>query len=579
MQKVPYGISNFEMLISEGYLYVDRTAYLELLENMSYRYLFFLRPRKFGKSLFLSVLEYYYDVNLKAKFESLFGQFYIGQHPTPKASQYLILQFDFSQIDTSSYDRTLDGFLNNIKVGVSSFYGRYAQFFSPENIKRIRRYDFPSKIIQDVIEQVALCAPDHKIYLLIDEYDHFANEILSFRYDEFMTMVGRNGFVRKFYEAIKVGTQKGVIDRMFVTGVSPITLDSLTSGFNIASSVTLNLQLDKMMGFTEEEVIDILKKVGVTEADLADVLADMRSWYNGYKFNEDSQIKIYNPNMVLYFAAHYNDLQQYPRELLDPNIASDYTKIRSSFKIQGREKEHLAHLETLLETGQLKAKLTGQYNLDKRFDNNDFISLLFYQGITTITDNIVGKTVFQIPNFVIRELYYQYFYQVILERSQLTQIKMEVDSGVEVLALEGDISSLVAYTEKVLQELAVRDALRFNEKYIKVIFTAAIAASGIYYLHNEFEVKVPLKSGHTGKGFVDLLLLERPPYKLNCQVVLELKYLQQKDSHRLESVKQEAVEQLQNYLQQDEFLNGLEKLKAFVIVFAGFKGEIVEIGV
>ncbi|MEM9850307.1 MAG: AAA family ATPase, partial [Bacteroidota bacterium] len=397
MQKVPYGISNFEMLVSNNYFYMDRTPYLELLENMSYRYLFFLRPRKFGKSLFLSLLEYYYDLDKKDKFDSLFGQFYIGQQPTPMANQYLILQFDFSQIDTSSFENTLHGFLNNVRIGAARFFGRYTQFFTEEDEKKIDQYDFPAQVIQYVLERVEKKASNHQIYLLIDEYDHFANEILSFRYDEFMTMVGKNGFVRKFYEAIKVGTQQGWIDRLFVTGVSPITLDSLTSGFNIATNVSLNLRLDKMLGFTEAEVINVLESVGVAAQDLDHVLADLRDWYNGYQFNEESQTKVYNSNMVLYFAAHYAEFKQYPRELLDPNIASDYNKIRKSFKIKGREKEHLVHLETLVETGEIRARLTRLYDLDKRFDDDDFVSLLFYQGIITIDRNEFDGNVFKMP--------------------------------------------------------------------------------------------------------------------------------------------------------------------------------------
>ncbi|MEM9850297.1 MAG: AAA family ATPase, partial [Bacteroidota bacterium] len=413
--------------------------------------------------------------------------------------------------------------------------------------------------------------------LLIDEYDHFANEILSFRYDEFMTMVGKNGFVRKFYEAIKVGTQQGWIDRLFVTGVSPITLDSLTSGFNIATNVSLDIELNEMLGFTEAEVINILKSVEVAEENLNDILADLRDWYNGYRFNEDAQIKVYNSNMVLYFAADYARSERYPRELLDPNIASDYNKIRKSFKIQGREKEHLVHLETLVKTGEIRAKLTRLYDLGKRFDDDDFISLLFYQGIITITRLTIGKVIFQIPNYVIKQLYFQYFHQVILELSQLTQLKRAVDNSVEALAINGDLVPLVEYTEKVLQELAVRDSIRFDEKYLKAIFTAAVFNSGIYIIRNEFEVKVPIKAGHTGKGFVDLLLLERQPYPPNFQAVIEFKYLKKKDAKKAESVKQAAIEQLENYLQQDDFLSKLDKLKAFVVVFVGYKGEIVEV--
>ena len=206
MIKIPYGISNFETLRNRGQHYVDRTNYIEYLENYYSSYLFFLRPRKFGKSLFLSTLQYYYDLNSKDKFEVLYGDFYIGQNPTPFANQYLMLTLDFSQIPTSNFDRTFKGFLTNVKTGAIHFYGHYKQFFNENDIERIRTYTEPTEVLQDVLTTTKI-RTSHKIYLLIDEYDHFANEILSFRFADFLDMVGRNGFVRKFYEAIKVGTQ------------------------------------------------------------------------------------------------------------------------------------------------------------------------------------------------------------------------------------------------------------------------------------------------------------------------------------------------------------------------------------
>ncbi|MEN0051783.1 MAG: PD-(D/E)XK nuclease domain-containing protein, partial [Bacteroidota bacterium] len=227
---------------------------------------------------------------------------------------------------------------------------------------------------------------------------------------------------------------------------------------------------------------------------------------------------------------------------------------------------------------RLRTGLTRQYNLNKRFDEADFISLLFYQGIITIEDNEFDVNIFKMPNYVIQQLYFQYFHQIVLERSQLDELGTDVRYKVVDLAKSGNILPLVEYTEKILQELAVRDTVRFDEKYIRAIFTAAVSTSGIYIIRNEFEVKIPIQSGSTGKGFVDLLLLERLPYQPKYQIIIEVKYLQKKDHHRLETVKQEAIEQLQNYLKQDEFLNGLKKLKAFVIVFVGFKGEIVELG-
>jgi hypothetical protein len=571
MIRIPYGISNYETLVGEGYIYIDRTNFIELIEER-YRYIFFLRPRKFGKSLFLSMLDYYYNIKYKDDFERLFGQFYIGRKPTKMANQYLILRLDFSQIETSSFEKTYDGFTTNVRFGAENFYGRYPQFFNEADIERVRKYDNPSAIIQDVINQVEL-KTSYKIYLLIDEYDHFANEILSFRYNEFMEMVGQNGFVRKFYETIKVGTQKAVIDRLFVTGVSPITLDSLTSGFNIATNISLRPELNELMGFVETEVVDILKGVGVANVDLDHVLGEMREWYNGYKFSVDAENRVYNSNMVLYFAREFLYNKKYPTELLDPNIASDYNKIRKSFKIKGREKENLVHLDKLVKTGTLKSELVQSFDLEKRFDTADFISLLFYQGIITIWKNDLDNIIFKMPNYVIKQLYFQYFHKVILEQSELDEEGINVKDKINQLAKFNDFVPLVRYAEEVLQELSLRDKMNFDEKHVKTIFTSAFYTSKVYHIHNEFEVK----KSKTEKGYVDLLLTKRPPFEPKFQFVIEFKYLKKESAHKAETVKQQAIKQLQAYLEHDERLQKLEELKAYVIVFVGNKGEIVEL--
>jgi hypothetical protein len=571
MIRIPYGISNYETLVGEGYIYIDRTNFIELIEER-YRYIFFLRPRKFGKSLFLSMLDYYYNIKYKEDFERLFGQFYIGRKPTKMANQYLVMRLDFSQIETSSFEKTYDGFTANVRFGAENFYGRYPQFFDEADIERIRKYDNPSAILQDIINQVERKTP-HKIYLLIDEYDHFANEILSFRYDEFLNMVGRSGFVRKFYETIKVGTQKAVIDRLFVTGVSPITLDSLTSGFNIATNISSRPELNEMIGFREEEVVDILKGIEIPDADLDHVLSEMRDWYNGYKFSIDTERRVYNSNMVLYFAREYLYSGKYPTELLDPNIASDYNKIRKSFKIKGREKENLVHLDKLVKTGTLESELVQLFDLEKRFDTADFISLLYYQGIITIWEKHYDNIIFKMPNYVIKQLYFQYFHQVILEKSELEEEGINVRDKIIELADNSNMLPLIEHTQDVLQELSLRDKQNFDEKYIKTIFTSVFYISKIFHIHNEYEVK----KSKTEKGYVDLLLTKRPPFEPKFQFVIEFKYVKKEDAHKAETVKQQAIQQLQAYLQHDEKLQSLENLKAYVIVFVGNKGEIVEL--
>ncbi|MCB0838514.1 MAG: AAA family ATPase, partial [Bacteroidetes bacterium] len=254
--------------------------------------------------------------------------------PTPLANQYLILKFDFSQIDTSTPQNAFQGFLTNVKNSALTYLGLYQDLLGNFDEQTIRNYRFPAEIIQHMIRVTQLNAPQHKIYLLIDEYDHFANEILSFRFQDFQEMVGQNGFVRKFYEALKVGTQSGVIARLFITGVSPLTLDSLTSGFNIATNISLNKQFASMLGFKQNEVKDIIKGIDIKPDQEVETLELMQAWYNGYRFGKEDVETIYNSDMVLYFAAEYSQEGKFPEELLDPNIASDYSKIRRLFKIK-----------------------------------------------------------------------------------------------------------------------------------------------------------------------------------------------------------------------------------------------------
>ncbi|MEM8523594.1 MAG: AAA family ATPase [Bacteroidota bacterium] len=568
MVKLPYGISNFETLVTDGYVYIDRTAYLEQLERMSQRYLFFLRPRRFGKSLFLSVLQYYYDIRHQNKFNRLFGAYYIGQHPTPLANQFLILKFDFSQIETHSFERTYQGFLNNVKESVLTFTGFYPNFFTPDTIETIKNSSSPAAILQSLLRSVETDAERHKIYLLIDEYDHFANEILSFRFEEFTKMVGSNGFVRKFYEAIKVGTQSGVIDRIFVSGVSPITLDSLTSGFNISTNISLKKGFNSMVGFKEKEVEFILQKVGVEDAKMGQTLALMRSWYNGYTFSEDAEEKLYNSDMVLYFALEYSENGKIPAQLLDVNIASDYKKIRRIFQIKNQEKIHLQYLNELLETGALRSDLVRLFEIEHRFNRSDFISLLYYQGIITIAERDMLTVKFKMPNYVIKELYYQYFHQIIAEQSQTTTHQIDLSDKVKALALHNDLKPVIDYTQSILTQLSNRDKRNFGEKYIKIILTSIFFTAGIYHIKHEFEVQ----KSSTERGYVDVLLLARPPFQVKRQVILEVKYLKRENAHQTEKIKEEATKQLKSYLKSDNYLQQLENLSAYVVLFVGNEG-------
>ncbi|MEZ4664547.1 MAG: AAA family ATPase [Caldilineaceae bacterium] len=570
MLKLPYGISDFDALRREGYHYVDRTAYIRQLEELVDKYIFFLRPRRFGKSLFISLLQRYYGLEHADDFALLFGGLAIGENPTPRANQYFVLRFDFSRIDTQTAESTLEGFLANIKYGASAFLTTYEAYFSADDRAYILAGNAPNMVVNRLFERFKagqiVGAIQHKMYILIDEYDHFANELAAFRLADFRDIVSRNGFVRKFYESIKSATGEGVVDRLFVTGVSPLTLDSLTSGFNISTNLSTDLLFNGMMGFTPDEVETILLGSGVEPAQLATVIGDVQQWYDGYRFHPKAAMHIYNPDMVLYFAKEYERYQTYPEELLDVNLASDYTKVRRLFRVGDQEAQNLAVLEELITANEIQARITRQFSFEKSFTRDDFISLFFYMGIITAKRAELSLWVFEPPNYVIKQLYYEYFNQVLLERANLGQDEIYLRERVVSLAQENKIGPVIELVESILRQLSNRDAVGFDEKYVKAIFASIFYTAQIYTIRSEHESQ---------RKYIDLLLLRRPPLEPAYQFAFELKYLKQAEAEQLAAKKQEALAQMRGYLQHEDIKN-LSDLRAWVIIFVGPEAKVVE---
>ena len=555
--KLPYGISNFARLIEDGYAYVDKTGYIEQLENEPAPYLFFLRPRRFGKSLFVSMLSYYYGLEHQERFDSLFGQFYIGTNPTSRANTYAVLKFEFSRIDTSTPEHTQQGFHANVLLGIENFEKRYQQTFMDYSA-----FDNPAEALKRFFETHR----DKKIYLLIDEYDHFANEILSFHFEHFSDIISRNGFVRKFYEAIKAATGDGIVDRLFVTGVTPITLDSLTSGFNIAQNLSTRKATNAMMGFTEQEVVDLMEAMGSFGQMRGDTaITYLRQWYNGYLFHAKAPSRIYNPDMVLYYLTEWLQEKEYPEKLIDLNIASDYGKIRRLFQLKDPLQNYQV-IDQLIHDGFVTSQLTGQFSFEREFTRQDFISLLFYMGFISIKEAQFNNLQFVIPNFVIRGLYWEFFLQWIKEQNALSFEVTDVCQAVMELAQNNDLQPFLNLIENTLQTLSNRDFIQFDEKYVKVLFVAFASLANLYYIQSEQESE---------QKYVDVLLLHRPPYFPNYQFAFELKYLKKSESAQLETTVQKAIAQLQGYLQSEALLR-LDNLKAYVIVFVGSEAKAVE---
>jgi hypothetical protein len=564
--KLPYGQSNFKNIAQEFY-YVDRTMYIERLEAQNNRFLFYLRPRKFGKSLFVSMLEHYYGQQHQADFEQNFGRFYIGRQPTPLANQYLVLKFDFSGIKTDDRKALEQQFANKVRLGILAFMSAYRAYFTAADRQAIQAQPSGNEAIGLLFELVREKVPSGKLYILIDEYDHFANELVAFYLDDFKAIVSRNGFMRKFFELIKVETASGLVERLFATGVSPVTLDSLTSGFNIAEKLSEDLELHDMMGFTEQETMDMLSFAKVAEADMPRIIRDLRDWYDGYCFNPDAPHRLYNPEMVIYFANHYWKYKTYPEELLDENIASDYHKLQRMLQVGGPEMG-FATMEEVLSKGWARAALTKQFTFERPWTPDDQVSLLYYLGMLTVKERALGGGwAFQVPNLAIHQLYYKFFFDKLRERAELQDsIFVDTREAVIRMSVDNELGPLLAIIEQVLARLSNRDMRGgFNEGHLKAVVASLLVPSRVYLVRSEPEAE---------RQYVDLLCIALPEVRVNWNFAFEIKYLKKEDAAQLPAKAEKAKTQLEGYLQTED-LQRVDRLAAYAIVFVGAEAKSV----
>ena len=461
---LPYGISNYKQLIENDYIYVDKTKHIELLENLHSPYIIFLRPRRFGKSLFTSVLYNYYNINEKDNYDSLFGETYIGQNPTKGKNSYYILKFNFTGLNTNTKEELEETFLRTIKDSFDKFIEEYNLI-----IDYIQEGSAAS-IFENFLVRVS-GKIQNPIYVIIDEYDHFANELLSFQTELFSDIVSKTGFIRKWYEVLKKGTES-IINRIFITGVSPITVDSLTSGFNIALDITRNPNFNDMMGFTKEEVVILINKVmkeSLQEEELDELLGILVETYNGYLFAEDSKTKLFKKDNILYYMKNYVEFWKRTYNLKNKNIASDYGKLGKMFDLKNKN-ANLQVLEGIIKGDKITARITEQFSLEKDFSKDDFKSLLFYLGMLTIDYKMLDRAVLKVPNNAIKGLYFAFFSKKLNEAMDNEIDASDIEEAISDIALEGKNESLIKIVETTLNKLSNRDYIKFDEKYVKLIF-------------------------------------------------------------------------------------------------------------
>ena len=547
MKKLPKGISNYEELVEDGYYYVDKTRYIEKLENLDDKRVMFLRPRKFGKTLFTSVLENYYDKLKVEKFDKLFSETYIGKNPTSEKNSYCVLKFNFSGIDTESQESTLKGFKLKTIASIREFISRYNMDFY------INESDEAEGILYNLFKAFKMQKPQDNIYVLIDEYDHFANELLGFKTDKFKELFSRNGKIRKWYEILKEGTET-VVQRIFITGVAPITLDSLTSGFNISKDITRDKDFNEMVGFNQKELIEVMNQQQISNENQQIILPIMKEYYDGFRFAINCENYMYNSNMCLNFLSDYIRLREIPKQLVDVNIASDYSKLAKMLDLcKGEEKQRL--MEDSVSGKGITLQLVEKFNPATEFKEEEMVSMLYYLGYLTISGNVADYPILKIPNKVMKEIYSDYFLKVVRD-----QFNMDLDVNYSTLAieiaLEGKIDKTIELLGKYLNHLSNRDFSRFDEKYVKLIFYCIAMNLTIFNVKSEMEVQ---------RKYPDLLIVPKNREADYNSVMIEFKYLKKGEENRLKEKQEEARKQIEEYAEFEE-IKMIKNLRKYTVV-------------
>lgn len=539
MCRFPKGKADFKVLRKEGFVYVDKTKYIALLENSNNQSIHFLRPRRFGKSLFTSMLECYYDVTIKEEFESLFQGTYIYHHPTKKHHQYYVLKFDFSGLNSNNLAELKEEFHNEVYRSCTKFIKKYQLDIVLE--KGSSAADCLSDFIANVELKLRERPDLSGVYVIVDEYDHFANELLSFHFDQFNEIVSKNGYVRKFYEVLKKGTI-GTISQIFITGVSPITMDSMTSGFNISTNLSLDPRFNEMLGFTTTETKQLLSLVESIK-DPEETLQKMKQYYDGYKFNEDASNHVFNPNMTLYYLDHLQLFHKEPKSLVDPNIYSDYKKIENLLNIKPDSSQQQV-IADLLSDQTLKCRLTQTYEINSKFTRDDFVSLLYYLGYLTICGSIGARVLLKVPNEVMKNVYFDYFRSMLAHYDEMDTEK-DMDA-IDNILYKKDNTLFVQQVENILSILDKRDYMKFDEGRLKVACAAICKANPSVLFKSEYPVP---------NGFVDFVLF---PYQVKgACALIELKYIKAKDftEQVLQEKRSKALEEITKYKSAKEFQN------------------------
>lgn len=546
VKRLPYGINDFEAVIEQNQYYVDKTMYLPLLENQPSN-IIFIRPRRFGKSIFLSMLHAYYDCSKKEKFQTLFGDLWVGKHPTPLQGRYQVLHLDFSYVG-GSIDKLEENFDMYLRVKLDGFMRIYQEFYLTDFKEKFFKTDSATEKLALLQDETA--TKGIPLYLIIDEYDNFTNTVLNEQGENvYWAITHADGFYRDVFKKLK-----GMFERIFITGVSPVTLDDVTSGFNIGWHISTKPEFNQMLGFSLEEVRKMFayyKEVGGIPAtsDIEVMIDEMKPWYDNYCFSEDAlknQSKVFNCDMVIYYLRNYMDRGEAPKQMIDPNTMTDYNKMKKLLQLDKLDGDRKGIIRTIAETGQIVTSLENTFPASRLTNPQTFTSLLFYYGMLTIKDTFGDMLILGIPNNNVRKQYYGYLLEQYQEEKfvDLTQMKILFTY----MALEGKWRDALEAMAKAYEDVSsVRDGIE-SERNLQGFFMAYLNLNNYYYTAPELELN---------HGYCDFFLLPNlTHYSTKHSYILELKVLPKKDYEakpengklsKAEVQWQEAEEQIKRY--------------------------------
>ncbi len=574
-KRVPYGVGDFETIRKENMYYIDKTSIIEKLER--HQYPFFIRPRRFGKSLLVSMLEDYYDIEKREQFDELFKGLYIHEYPTAERNTYLVLRLDFTGIETDfGKEKLFESFTDRVKEKALFFLDKYENYFENNIYEDMKRKTDPAQIINAIV--TVLQQSQKQTIILIDEHDNFANDLIGANKDDlYYEILSKTGFVRTFYEALKSGAGEGAISRIFMTGVSPIMLDDMTSGFNIAKNITLDETFSTSLGFTQDEVEAMMDyywgfiqdEPENTPEKKEQALKDMKSFYNGYLFSIRGKERVYNPDMVLHFMDSFQ-YGTYPEEIVDTNVKTGYGKLQRLLKINRKSGTtgDITWFEEISEKEEVLTKLKQMFPLEAITGKDEIISLMYYMGLLTIKEPVLAMVRLKVPNLVIKELYWEYFYQKIRMALNDTLNIETIGKGLIKLATEGNPDDFVHYTyDKVLKYMSNRDLIQMDEKHLKMIFLSFLSVNMTYIPYSELELN---------GGYSDIVLYPDTRYGVKNSQIWELKFLKKSDDR--EDKLKEAREQIKRYETDEKFLRLAEGTQLYKYIILGSKDgvEIVD---